>query len=551
MQKIFIIIIAILIALLIFNRHKNIYDFEWKCEIFADQSGYYVYLPSAIIYNFTGEKMPDNIVQKTGNGFKISSDNKKIITKYTYGIALLQLPFFLFIHCLALLGHLNPDGFSHIYQEVPNISAWIYTVLAFLLGFKILSKFFSEKITIICLLVVFLSTNWFYYSIDSTGMSHCYSAFLIILELYLLNMNSFNKYSIFRIAIASFVAGLIVLIRPINILCLPIIYLLSRNEFNLRHVISYIQTFPSRLIFGMFCPFVLAFIPQFLYWKYAYGSYLFYSYGDEGFVYKFNPQLFHLWFAPANGLVLYNPIYILFIIIFILFIKSKFVNGIYIAILFFIMSYVYSSWHAVSYGCSFGQRNYVDLSIFWCLTIGFSFNVFKSLSTITRILITKLVIILTCFNLYLIYNYNTCFFSTTWDYTEYFYYFSKNWHKQYSNLSNEVAIMPGNEFYRVHQFAKECYNYKLKYAKVNCEILNLKDSINSLVRFELLNKDEIIFSSDNNLSNNKGINTNWESKEFIFEFPKTEHRENNYRLVFCNSSLKDNYKVRNINIELY
>ncbi len=460
----------------------------------------------------------------------------------------MQLPFFILIHSLVKLAHLNPDGFSHIYQEIPNISAWFYTLLALIFAYKILIQFFSEKQSLISLGIIFLSTNWYYYAIDSTGMSHCYSAFLIILELYLTKTIGNNNISVSKLALTSFIAGLIVIIRPINVICLPVIYLLSLNGSTLRKVKSHIYNYPGKSLFGMICPFIAAFIPQFLYWKYAYGSYLAYSYGDEGFIYKYNPQIVHLWLSHDNGLLLYNPIYFLLLIIFVLLIIKKHKPGMYVSLLFFLMSYVYASWHAVSYGCSYGQRNYVDLSIFWCLAIGFSFQLYDRLKKIFRIILFILVIALSSFNLVLIYNYNKCFFSTTWDYTEYFYYFTQHWYKQQSYLNEELTVAPGKECYPAHTFEKDSPYYKSKYAKVSCEFLFLKDSIHSLVQFELLDKDHVIFSANHPLTNTSLDTLNWQAKEFTFELPKTEHRENNYQFIICNSSLRDSFKLRNIEI---
>ncbi len=83
MKKYLILFCAIVLALLIFYKHEKLEDFDWKCEIFADQSGYYVYLPATFIYHFSAEKMPENIVNKTGLGFKFDSSHNRILTKYT------------------------------------------------------------------------------------------------------------------------------------------------------------------------------------------------------------------------------------------------------------------------------------------------------------------------------------------------------------------------------------------------------------------------------------------------------------------------------------
>ncbi len=79
--------------------------------MWSDPVGYYVYLPGLFIYGFDGTKFPENIVEKTGEGF-IIDENGKIIVRYTCGIAILQAPVFLAIHAFAGLKGLEQDGFQ-------------------------------------------------------------------------------------------------------------------------------------------------------------------------------------------------------------------------------------------------------------------------------------------------------------------------------------------------------------------------------------------------------------------------------------------------------
>ena len=114
---------------LTFNRHSKSGQFNYHSEIWADKAGYYVYLPAAFKFNFNPENFPDSIDVKTGNGFKLDNRNDKVVTKYTYGVALLQTPFF----CLAelLAGPLNfkDDGFSSIYHWSINLASVSYLFL--------------------------------------------------------------------------------------------------------------------------------------------------------------------------------------------------------------------------------------------------------------------------------------------------------------------------------------------------------------------------------------------------------------------------------------
>src|SRR5690554_5459863 len=82
-----------LVIFLSFNRHSKSGYFNYHSEIWADKAGYYVYLPAAFKFNFDSRQFPDSIQIKTGGGFELLQDQQKVVTKYPYGVALLQAPF--------------------------------------------------------------------------------------------------------------------------------------------------------------------------------------------------------------------------------------------------------------------------------------------------------------------------------------------------------------------------------------------------------------------------------------------------------------------------
>ena len=123
------------------NRHSRSGIQNYHSEIWADKAGYYIYLPSLLIYNFHTERMPTEIDKKTGNGFFI--EDGKIITKYTYGVALLQAPFFIVCHGVSKLFGFNDDGFSLPYHKAINISEVIYSFFSFLLLYFFLIRYLN------------------------------------------------------------------------------------------------------------------------------------------------------------------------------------------------------------------------------------------------------------------------------------------------------------------------------------------------------------------------------------------------------------------------
>ena len=121
MNRLKIILILALIytglCFLSLYRHKNVELNTFRSEIWADRAGYYVYLPSLFIYNFSSDKFPESIEKQTGNGFSLNKEKDKIITKYTYGVALLQLPFFIIADAFSSVSSVIPrNGFSIYYN---------------------------------------------------------------------------------------------------------------------------------------------------------------------------------------------------------------------------------------------------------------------------------------------------------------------------------------------------------------------------------------------------------------------------------------------------
>lgn len=79
------------------NRHSRSGLFNYHSEIWGDKAGYYVYLPAALKYGFDPAAFPDSMDVKTGYGFRLDSAQGTVVTKYFYGTALMQLPFYLVI----------------------------------------------------------------------------------------------------------------------------------------------------------------------------------------------------------------------------------------------------------------------------------------------------------------------------------------------------------------------------------------------------------------------------------------------------------------------
>jgi len=414
------VICLFLISLFLsFNRHSKAGYFNYHSEIWADKAGYYVYLPATLKFNFNPENFPDSIDIKTGDGFKLDKKNNKVITKYTYGVALMQLPFFCLAELLAEPLNFERNGFSPIYHWSINVASVFYLILGLLFLNKFLDFRFDKKSSLLATLSVFLATNLYYYSIDESGMSHIYSFSLFCMFLYFIQVTNYlKKCGFWNFFIIGLLIGFIVLIRPTNILFLSTILFLDTSggvDFisRMKRLFHYKNLTPA--LSGM----LIIIFPQFLYWQYTSSSLINYSYGNEGFNWL-NPKLLNTWFSPNNGLFLYTPFYFLIIASTLFMIKTKKANGIYLLILFLLLSYTFSAWWAWSFGCSFGARSYVEYLSVFSIPVAYAIYEIRKLNTVKIVSFSIIVFILISFNLKMTYSYDGCFYGkNAWDWTSY------------------------------------------------------------------------------------------------------------------------------------
>ncbi len=404
----FFIFFFIVACFLSFNRHSKSIIYTYHSEIFADKAGYYIYLPAFFIYNFQVEKLPEHIEEKTGNGFSIDRNNNKIVTKYTYGVALMQAPFFVMAHLLAKQFGYMDDGFSLIYNKTINIASVFYTTLAFIFLYFFLIRYISNYIALLTLIGLFLGTNIFYYSIFETGMSHIYSfclfsAFLLLSEL-IFRPNQKTYINI----IFGIVVGLIIVVRPINLIFLPLFFLFnqSNNYRNIKNLFVPV----SIIIFSAF----IIVIPQLIYWHYLTNNFILYSYYNESFANIMSPKIVHLWFSTNNGLVIYNPLIIL-ILSGIFFMREVHIKlSLLLSIYFVFISYVFASWWSWDYGCSYGSRPFVEYYSLFSLPFGFLIQ-YATKHKLSFSLISFLIVLFIAWNLKLIFSFDGCWYGGNWD----------------------------------------------------------------------------------------------------------------------------------------
>lgn len=390
-------------CLLSLNRHSQTTSYNYHSELFADKAGYNVYLPSLFIYDFDATKFPKQTDIKTGSGFTLDSASGKVITKYPYGVALLESPFWLIAHALSE----TKDGYSSYYQKSIDFAGSFYLTLGLLFLCITINRYRSMSISIMLSALIALSTGIFYYGIFETGMSHIYSFCCFAIILYL-SLNQEKTTTHFLLLGAA--SALYVVIRPLNSLFLiPILlFILMSEKISLRDALIKLLTLKTTLYLLLIVSVIIA--PQLLYYHYAFGSFIADSYQNEPFFFPSLTRITELLFSPHNGLFIYYPI-LLMMLLYIIFHKNKYNK----LSLFLMVSYVliYASWWSLSLGCSFGHRAINDIALV------FFIPVFMSEKKIPHFIFFVL-IMCAIINLKFIFSYDTCLYtSTNWDFVEY------------------------------------------------------------------------------------------------------------------------------------
>lgn len=358
----------------------------------SDAEGYYMYLPGVFIFkNFKDipVKTPQfKRVEKTGNFY----------SKYTYGTAFMQFPFFFVADLVAKNSKHARNGYSRPYQVSIFIAAFTYVILGLILLFKILARSYEKFIVWLVLLSIFYGTNLMHYCTMEAGMSHAFSFFLICCLLYL--TPKFYKEKTFKASfLIAITISLIVLTRPTNVLAA--LYILfykvnSKDAFIERAVEIKSRFFEYAF---MLFPFIILFFVQAQLWGQMLGETVLYSYNSEPkFIYWKKPKIFKVLFDVQNGLFVYAPI-LLFALhgIFEGYRQKKYNIGL-IAIILMLATYTFASWWAWWFGGAYGHRCYVDFLPFFAILLAISYK--KLFATTNKFIISGLSLVIGFFLFY-------------------------------------------------------------------------------------------------------------------------------------------------------
>ncbi len=409
------LVLVLLTGLNIFlalNRHSRSNPYSYHGELWADRAGYFMYLPAATAFGFDARRFPSGLDTLTGHGFTLDTLTGSVRTKYTSGVALLQAPFYLTGHGVALLLGIPVVHYGPVDRVIVNVAAPVLLSLGLWCLFLVLRVRHGDGLTAWTLLGIYAGSNLFYYTIGDPGMSHVYSFFLFALLLLLLDRQFKKDDNAMRVLLIGLVAGWIVLVRPTNLVFLLAAPFVGAEDFQTGW--RRITVLRPAAYVPLFAGALLIWIPQLVYWRDAFGSAVTWPYVNEGFSNWASPELASFWFAPNNGLFSYTPLYGLVVLGGALLWGSRHRVTVTVSLMAMaVTSYLGASWWVWHFGCGFGGRIMVEyLALFavpltaWTAAAGQRWG---------RGVPIAVFCLLAAYNLKLVYSFGDCWFHEAWD----------------------------------------------------------------------------------------------------------------------------------------
>lgn len=375
---------------------------HWKLDngiIKEDIISYYGYLPATFIYGDPTLQDPNEKYFEHDHPFLLQpTEDGHHTFKTTMGMAILYSPFFLVSHAYVKISGGIESGYSTPYQFAIVMSSLFYFILGLIFLRKVLLNYFSSKITAVVLLLIVGGTNLFFYVGMIPGYVHNYVFCLLSILLYLV-IKWYQKPAFWYSVGVGSVFGLLVLIRPTLVLLLPFLVLfgVKNADFFKKRLQFYRANFKHVLIAlsGAF----IVWVPQFLYWKEATGSFLFYSYTEEGFFWS-DPKIFEVLFSFRNGWLLYTPIMIFALVGVVQMIRKKNGSGWAISVTLILYLYVNSCWWVWWFGGSYGYRTMIDLYPLMAIALGFYIQYLMSQKQLVKVTGISFLALLFCYNVF-------------------------------------------------------------------------------------------------------------------------------------------------------
>jgi len=316
--------------------------------ISSDGKGYYSYLPTIFISKTLR-------IQKVDNRYLFSTKKGNVYNKYAPGTAILQLPFFAITHFI--WGKSNSTGYESQYQKSIALAALFY----FLAGLFFITRFLksfgaSTRMQILAILIIALTTNTIIYVTDSPAFSHVYAFFT--LAGFISSAKAYLDLSSYRnLIVCSLFLGLLILVRPFNVLILAILPFLVGSWGTLKHQLFHLFLTKKILIpvIAVVLSVGISVIINYL----QTSELIFYSYKGEGFNWL-SPKPIKFLLSFRKGWLIYTPIAVLMLISIYANTHLSLFRKHALMLFLFGLIYILSAWWHWPYGPSYGQRPFIE-----------------------------------------------------------------------------------------------------------------------------------------------------------------------------------------------
>ncbi|MCB2407560.1 hypothetical protein [Hymenobacter lucidus] len=331
----------------------------------SDSAGYYLYLPATFVHHdLRGLRFRDEMIAQYHptpqfEHATLDSASQHFVLKYSSGLALQELPFFLVAHALAESLGYPADGYSQPYQWAILLASLLVAVLSLWLVRRALLPRFGEWPTALTLLILVLGTNYLNYSAAQGAMTHnwLFGWYAVLL---LLTPRFYARPTLVLALGIGATVGLMTLTRPTEILAvlLPLLWGLSFSRAALRERLAFWRQHAGLLAAAVLAGGVVVSI-QLFYWHYAIGSWIYYSYGDEGFNWL-KPHLWEGIFSFRSGWLMYSPMLLTALVGFGPLRRQQLAAFWPMLVYLLLFLYVTFAWEQWTYGGALGQRAMVQ-----------------------------------------------------------------------------------------------------------------------------------------------------------------------------------------------
>ncbi len=389
-------------------------DYWRKAAYGGDSWGYYVHLPATFIYHDIGdysksfeavkkydETLPDPKVDKYGVR---PTPIGKFAVKYSHGMALLLLPFFALAHLFCNVSSLYPaDGFSLPYMLANGLAVLFYVFLGLFYLKKLLNRYFTEGVVWTIILTLTVATNLFYFSTYNSVMSHaplfaCYCFLMYATDSFYRTPQ--RKWAIW----VGVTFGLVALIRmnELYAVFIPLFWGVDSWQNLNERGLFFKENFKKYIVWAAL-PVFFIFLPQFLYWHFVSGQWIYNAYVGETFDFL-HPHLREGLFDFKNGWIPWTPVMI-FALLGLFFLhrngRAAFLPTFLILPLHI---YIIYSWWCFYYVNGLGSRPMVEMYPLLAFSLGSFYTFLMRWKRVGSVIIVCSLLIFSAFNIFKTYQ---------------------------------------------------------------------------------------------------------------------------------------------------